>query len=362
MRLKRVFLAVAMLMSFSVTVYASDTHDNSYKVEVDNGQVSIKEDNLFSETDNSELEVNVIRQLDDTNSTIFTGKLKDYDNGKWIGIDFSEIQFLVIVEWESTDNELIYIIPIKNTGILRTDDNKKSESDGLKQNTPVQSQTDISNVTYDVKYAVSNDSMNILYTVDNAAENNQTVNMIAALYKRGVLQRVITTPLTINADEKNNGSITMLLPENEKEECSVKMMVWESMGTLRPIGSVKTVKDIEPYLREKTIVVSADAEEEFNLYMNSDNVIGKNSGAEHSIKYDTQKFIVTDLCGFTYEKEQTAGKIENTWITIKSIDTQNGKIIFNFDLPEGRNTGINNIVKFRALSDVSGEEIIYEIQ
>lgn len=144
---------------------------------MDNGQVSIKEDNLFSETDNSELEVNVIRQLDDTNSTIFTGKLKDYDNGKWIGIDFSEIQFLVIVEWESTDNELIYIIPIKNTGILRTDDNKKSESDGLKQNTPVQSQTDISNVTYDVKYTVSNDSMNILYTVDNAAENNQTVNM-----------------------------------------------------------------------------------------------------------------------------------------------------------------------------------------
>ena len=47
---------------------------------------------------------------------------------------------------------------------------------------------------------------------------------------------------------------------------------------------------------------------------------------------------------------------------IQSIDTQNGKIIFNFDLPEGRNTGINNIVKFRALSDVSGEEIIYEIQ
>lgn len=98
MRLKRVFLAVAMLMLFSVTVYASETNDNSYKVEVDNAQVSIKEDNLFSKTDNSELEVNVIRQLDDTNSTIFMGKLKDYDNGKWIGIDFSEIQFLVIVE------------------------------------------------------------------------------------------------------------------------------------------------------------------------------------------------------------------------------------------------------------------------
>lgn len=362
MRLKRVFLAVAMLMLFSTAVYASETHDNSYKVEVDNGQVSIKEDNLFSETDNSELEVNVIRQLDNTNSTVFTGKLKDYDNGRWIGLDFSEIQFLVIVEWESTDNELIYIIPVNNTGILRTDDNKKSESDGLEQSTPVQSRTDISDVTYDVKYTVSNDSMNILYTVDNAAGNNQTVNMIAALYKRGVLQRVITTPLTINADEKNSGSITMILPETDKEECSVKMMVWESMGTLRPIGSVKTVKDIEPYLREKTIVVSADAEEEFNLYMNSDNVIGKNNGADHIIKFNPQKFEVIDLCGLTYEKELASGEIEGTEITIQSIDAQNGKIIFNFDLPEGRDTGINNIVKFRALSEVFGEEVIYQIQ
>ena len=47
---------------------------------------------------------------------------------------------------------------------------------------------------------------------------------------------------------------------------------------------------------------------------------------------------------------------------IQSIDTQNGKIIFNFDLPEGRNNGINNIVRFKALSGASGEEIIYEIQ
>ncbi len=341
-KLKKAIAVSAMLILLCSNVFAEANTLTYAKAE--NGKI-------IGEVNSSNLNVNVIKQQGDTRTTIFTGKLKDYDNGRWINLDFSEIQIALILNWDTMENEAIYIIP-----------NKADTANTERNVNEVNGMANVSDITYDVTYTVSNDNMNILYSVNNAANTAQTVNMISALYRNGVLQHVITTPLTVNADTVGSGSITMILPETDKKECSVKMMAWESMGTLRPLGSVKEVKDIEPYLREKTIAVSADAEREFNLYMSSDNAIGNNSAAEHVIKFNPQKFEVIDMCGLTYEKELAPQKIENIGITIQSVDTENGKIIFNFDLPEGRNNGINNVVKFRAISDASDEEIIYEIQ
>ena len=266
---------------------------------------------------------------------------------------------------EKTENETIYIVSVKSGKTDTEKDTNEISPDIKPSKSSIQegnNMTNVSNITYAVTYTVSIENMNILYSVSNATNTVQNINIFSALYKNGVLQRVISTPLTVNADTVGSGNIAMILPETGKEEYSVKMMAWENMSTIRPLGKSKTVRDIEPYLREKTEVVSANNGQEFKLYMNSENVIGNNIEADHIIKFNPQKFEVVDLCGFTYEKELASGGIENTGITIKSIDAQNGKIIFNFDLPKGRNTGINNIVRFRALSDVSGEEIIYEIQ
>lgn len=220
----------------------------------------------------------------------------------------------------------------------------------------------MSSVTYDIAYTILNDNINICYSVENRKIMGQTVCLIAVLCKDGHYNRLFSKPIGVNDNSIVTGIIEIDLPEHDKELYSVKMMAWENMSTIRPLGKLKTVKDIEPYLREKTVVISANNGQEFKLYMNSENVIGNNIEAEHIIKFNPQKFEVIDLCGLTYEKELVPGKIENMGITIQSIDAQKGKIIFNFDLPEGRNTGINNIVRFRALSNVSGEEIIYEIQ
>ena len=363
-KFKRIAAAILAMYMLTGTAFA-ETDTLTYKAKMENGEVTVEEKNLIGDIDNSNLEVNVIKQQGDTITTVFTGKLKDYDNGRWINLNFSEIQFALIFDWDTMENEAIYIVPVQSDiAIAEKDADEMSSnmehSKGLTQE--VGSVANLSNITYDVTYTVLNENMNILYSVNNAMNTPQTVNIISVLYRNGVLQRVISTPLTVNADTVGSGNIAMILPETGKEECSVKMMVWENMSTIRPLGKSKTVKDIEPYLREKTAVISANNGQEFKLYMNSENVIGNNIEADHMIKFNPQKFEVVDLCGFTYEKELASGKIENTEITIKSIDTQNGKIIFNFDLPEGRNTGINNIVKFRALSEVSGEEIIYEIQ
>lgn len=222
--------------------------------------------------------------------------------------------------------------------------------------------TNLLSTVYDINYTISGNSMNILYTIENEENIIKTVSIIAVMYKSGVMSQVASKSMILNNNGTGFDTIEMIIPEIDKEYCSVKMMVWENAESLRPIGKSKMIKDIEPYLREKVIIVSKNSGQKFKIYMNSENVIGDNIEADHIIKFNPQKFEVVDLCGLTYEKELAPGKIENTGITIQSIDAQNGKIIFNFDLSEGRNTGINNIVKFRALSDVSGEEIIYEIQ
>ena len=223
-------------------------------------------------------------------------------------------------------------------------------------------QNDVPSVTYDVTYTVSGDSMSILYTVNNGESTSKAVTLIAALYKDAALYQIFPEVLEVTSGGEASDTIEVSLPSNDKKLYNVKMMVWENMRTLRPLGETKSVKDIEPYLREKTILITGGNGNIIKLYMNSDNAIGNNSDVEHIIRFNPQKFEIVDLCGFTYEKELTAGKIANTGITIKSIDSEQGKIIFNFDLLPERNTGVNNVVIFRTLSDVLDEEIVYEIQ
>ena len=78
--------------------------------------------------------------------------------------------------------------------------------------------------------------------------------------------------------------------------------------------------------------------------------------------YNPQKFEVVDLCAFTAEKELLPCETDGCGIIISEADFQNGKLIFNFSSDKGRNSGINNVVVFKALADVENEEITYQIQ
>lgn len=344
---KRILIIAAALLLSVNSVFAQNSIDTDKSV-------SVSEKSDVFKVDNSDLQVDVFQYTDGNAETIYSGLLGGYAGGKWRYLDFSEVQLWTIVDWNSTEDKYICIIPRRSSDDTFSDENQEdNQTNNVEQNNSIA-------VTYDVIYTISGRNMNITYSIDNPSNTNQTVNTIAALYKNGILQKVILTPLTLNRGVINSGNISMILPESDAEQCSVKMMVWDS--ALRPLGNAKNVNDVEPYLREKTIAVSEESGKEFNLYMKAENVIGGNTEAEHIIKYNPQKFALVDLCGLTYEKELSPGKIENTGITVKSVDTEHGEIVFNFDLPEGRNTGTNNIVKFKALSGVSEEEIIYKIQ
>ncbi len=112
-KFKKVIAICAMLGLLYSTAFA-ETNTITYKAKMENGEVTVEEKNLIGEVDNSNLDVNVIKQQGDTRTTIFAGKLKDYDNGRWANLDFSEIQFALILDWDTMENEAICIVPAKS--------------------------------------------------------------------------------------------------------------------------------------------------------------------------------------------------------------------------------------------------------
>ena len=96
--------------------------------------------------------------------------------------------------------------------------------------------------------------------------------------------------------------------------------------------------------------------------MNSAVAKGYNPDAIHTIKYNSANITPIDLCGFTYQKEMDEGYVSGTNMTINKVDLENSEIQYQFILPEGRNTGVNNYLKFKANTELYNEPIIYTIQ
>lgn len=213
-------------------------------------------------------------------------------------------------------------------------------------------------VQYEITYAVTQNSLNITYSV-SSNDTAQSVSIVAALYNKDKLCKMISKPVL---GMPNTQNIVFDLPQSQTQNYSVKAFVWDSMKNLKPLGSIKPIKDIEPYFREKTLFVSANAGESIKIFMSADNATGNNINAEHTVIYNPQKFVPADLCLFTYEKELSACNVENTGIVIKRADTQNGTVVFGFNTPDGRNTGINNVAEFTALCNINEDILIYKIQ
>lgn len=217
-------------------------------------------------------------------------------------------------------------------------------------------------MSYDVAYTVDGAAVNISYSVANAETESHGINLFAVLYKNSSAESVTAAALTAAPGATVGGSMQIAVPTGAREQYSVKFLAWEDMRVLKPIGVAKPIRDIEPYLREKSMPISARRGEIFNLFMNCDNVIGANPDAMHIIRYNPQKFETVDLCALTAEKELSPCEPGNCGIKIAEADFQNGKLIFNFCPDNGRNSGVNNVVAFKALADVENEEITYQIQ
>lgn len=112
------FMTIAMIFCiFSITVYA-EAKDFSYKITFDDEVFSIVEDNVISNTDNSELYVDVVKEKNGNRTKIYSGPLGDYADGAFANEDFSKSNIMIVLDWNTLGEEAIYIIPTNSANTI----------------------------------------------------------------------------------------------------------------------------------------------------------------------------------------------------------------------------------------------------
>lgn len=221
-------------------------------------------------------------------------------------------------------------------------------------------------IEYDIIYTVTTvddvTRLNAAFTVTNNENIGKEPLLIAAIYDGSRMINIEAAQPFITSGETVNEMVSIVIPDDKTESYKIKLFALEGSGSIRPLGNYKMVNDIDTYLREKLIYITSGANEEFKIFMNASTVKGESDDVIHTIEYDTTKVVPIDLCGLTFEKELSAATISNTNIVIDFVDTEHGIIKYRFSKDTGRNTGINNVIKFKALTSVTEEEIKYTVQ
>lgn len=317
--------------------------------------------------------VKVVKYENDEEVIVYTGPISQYANGICANMDFTQNAFIVILEWENPD-VVYYVYPVEEaseSGRINDISQNINMTDNIKGDreiSTVQNVTSTNNnmesIEYDIIYSIVSEEelyIGVDYNIYNENDETKCVSLIAALYDDGKLRDIKIKELNVEAECENTDSMVLMLPA-DRETCYVKLMVWDGIGTLKPIGSPQYVNDLDVYSREKYLYITADTNSEFNIFMNSTLVKGANSEAIHTIKYDSSKITPVDLCGLTYDKELESGVVPGTDITIRSAELGDGNIQYSFKMPDGRNTGVKNYIKFKSTTDLNNEPIIYTIQ
>lgn len=132
-KIKRITTTILAVYMLSASAFAEETHTAQFKVNIDEQQnISVTESTLMSEKDNLSLNVNVVKYNGSNKSVIYSGALGGFDNGAWSNMDFSNIQFALIFDWNN-ENEYYCISPVANTVSYTTDtDIQKIKSDEKK--------------------------------------------------------------------------------------------------------------------------------------------------------------------------------------------------------------------------------------
>ncbi|MGN0179536.1 MAG: hypothetical protein ACI4DY_08865, partial [Monoglobaceae bacterium] len=255
--LKRIFTAFISLGILTSTVFAQEeTNYSTYKAIINESDSYVQETELVNDIDNSELDVRVVKQTDDGQITIFEGKLKDYDNGAWIYTDFSDIQCFVIFNWDSNEDEALYIIPMSNELEIENDANistpsDKSINEALSNDISLTSQnSDIRcdvNLMYDGAYServiFCNKQLNVPVKMTNTSSTTKNIVCYIAEYdENGVLRNTISgSTVTVEAGKSIATQVTKVFSSETK---SVKIFVWDS-ESLQPITGAISLDENE---------------------------------------------------------------------------------------------------------------------
>lgn len=216
----------AILLMSTITAFAKDV---TLKVTTDGTNTTAVESNLYGTIDNSDLQVNVVKQIGEETSIIYTGKLGEYEDGAWSNIDFSGIDFLLLFEWESSNNEALYIIPLEqpSNNLLNAVINENSA--------PSSNVTLTYNNDYYEGELKLNNTLNVEIDVENVTKD--LVCYIAEYDNTGKLIDLIRgAKIVVPTTDTSNGKFSIVATKTFTDSNAVnsKIMIWED-NTIRPI-------------------------------------------------------------------------------------------------------------------------------
>lgn len=245
--LKRFILFTLAAYMFSVNAYAKDF---TYEVTVDSENISAAEDSLTSEKDYSELFVNVIKSVNGQASTVYSGKLGDYANGAYSKIDFSKIEFLLVCNWKSMNEEAVYIIPSTTQAsidsALSMTVTKNTEDPFELQNSFAAKtvQTNVS-LMYNNKYCenvlMPGQTLNIPVTIKNTGtENLEIIPYVAKYDLSGNLTDLVRyEEIIVPVNQKETRTLTKVFDDNTA--CTAKIFLWKK-NSMTPVADSVQLK------------------------------------------------------------------------------------------------------------------------
>lgn len=238
---KKVVLLFLVFSIISVTAYAGGTNRDTHS---SIGNAKLKEESLTEIINYSSVFVNVTKTTPDGNTTqIYSGPLSGYDGGRWTFLDFSNIQGVLVFDWESDDS--MWIVPVSQVAstpspslsdntvsTLNETNNLMSVSSDLE----ISSQIKINGVTVNEQgmRIIDNANMNCSFVISNSAAKSDGVIAILATYtEEGRIHSIKTFEVDVAAGQTEN--IQIIYQFDADKEYTGKLMIWNKYTKLMPI-------------------------------------------------------------------------------------------------------------------------------
>ena len=267
--------------------------------------------------DPADTPVQVYKTVEGQAEIIFQGRLGDYDNGAWSGMDFSRAPAAVIFDWDT--DETVYIVPAADNG----------SSMHAQQTDPALDVT--------ARYFINDQEIEIQtgeiqagdviaaeYTLENNSTDPQPVRLMICLYtaeKDLADCNIVSDTVPAGGARTVRGTLTA-------EECGyVKVFLWDGFGTLTPLYTAVQIGTTPEPQENETVIFSCIAGEQYHVVTAVDSAAIRQQES-YIIQYDPARLQALDLNALTDEQELEPGETQEADVVILDFDPQAGKIIF----------------------------------
>ena len=242
-------IALVMLLLSGTNVFASGTKDVSFRANISKDNITVEETTITGEFDNSNLQVQVIKKVGEQSTVLYTGRLGDYENGKYSDVDFNSIQILAVIDYNAlfgdAEQEVIYIIPQKTQSeytktTMQTNKNITTAENTVELQSALTTQTIQTNISlmYNDKYCenvlLPGETLNVPVSITNSGTTPVEIVSYIAEYDLSGRLIDLTQGSVINAPANQTVTATLSNEFSADVACTAKVFIWHK-DNLKPI-------------------------------------------------------------------------------------------------------------------------------